>query len=69
MNLYTALSKSLYSSYTINIIMNNKCILCGWEWKGRVVDPAQCPRCKRYDWNKKRGDTNETDENKDSSRN
>jgi len=38
--------------------MISKCILCGWEWKSRVENPAQCPRCKRYDWNKKRGDTN-----------
>ena len=54
-------TKDIYTTYTINIIMNNKCILCGWEWKGRVGNPAQCPRCKRYDWNKKRGEPNGED--------
>jgi hypothetical protein len=27
-----------------------KCALCGHTWKSRVSAPAQCPRCKRYDW-------------------
>ena len=56
--------KSIYISYNINIIMLMKCILCGWEWKSRVEHPAQCPKCKRYDWNKKRGDTNGEDRDK-----
>ena len=30
-----------------------KCNLCFWEWESRVEHPAQCPRCKRYDWRKK----------------
>lgn len=30
----------------------NKCDLCKYEWESRVDKPAQCPRCKRYDWNK-----------------
>ena len=28
----------------------NKCKLCDYEWESRVEKPAQCPRCKRYDW-------------------
>ncbi len=32
--------------------MKFKCKLCAWEWEGKVEEPAQCPRCKRYDWNK-----------------
>lgn len=37
----------------------NKCHKCQYEWKGMVEIPKQCPRCKRYDWETKRGDTNE----------
>lgn len=32
------------------------CQLCGWTWTPRKPAgelPAQCPRCKRYDWDKK----------------
>ena len=29
----------------------NKCNKCGYQWKGLVENPKQCPRCKRYDWN------------------
>ncbi len=39
----------------INIItMENKCYLCGYEWDSRKEDPKQCPRCKRYDYKKKK---------------
>ncbi len=35
-----------------------KCLKCGFEWIPRVEDPLQCPKCKRYDWNKeKKNDT------------
>lgn len=27
-----------------------QCKKCGWKWEARKKDPAQCPRCKRYDW-------------------
>ena len=30
----------------------NKCLRCGYEWQKRIDIPKQCPRCKRYDWNK-----------------
>jgi len=30
-----------------------KCLKCGFEWPSRVDDPKQCPKCKRYDWEKK----------------
>ncbi len=31
-----------------------ECNKCGYKWKGRVEkDLINCPRCKRYDWNKK----------------
>lgn len=35
--------------------MKNKCLKCGYEWPSRNPDqkPVQCPRCKRYDWDKK----------------
>lgn len=36
-----------------NIIMKQiKCLRCGYEWKKRIDIPKQCPRCKRYDWDK-----------------
>lgn len=28
----------------------NKCKQCDYKWESRVEEPAQCPRCKRYDW-------------------
>ncbi len=28
----------------------NKCKQCDYGWESRVEKPAQCPRCKRYDW-------------------
>ena len=28
------------------------CEQCGHEWKPRVHDPAACPNCKSYEWNK-----------------
>jgi len=31
---------------------NKKCLKCGYEWGSIKGDPKQCPRCKRYDWNK-----------------
>ena len=31
-----------------------KCLKCGHEWFSRTDKPLQCPRCKRYDWNKKK---------------
>jgi len=30
-----------------------KCLRCNYEWEKRGKDlPKECPRCKRYDWNK-----------------
>jgi len=38
----------------------NKCKLCGHQWQPRVKNVAECPRCKRYNWNKtKEDDTND----------
>ena len=37
----------------------NKCKLCNYEWESKVEIPKQCPRCKRYDWDKKERDINE----------
>ena len=34
--------------------MKQKCKLCKYEWESKVEDPKQCPRCKRYDWNKEK---------------
>jgi len=38
--------------------MKRRCLLCGYEWESRKsTKPKQCPRCKRYDWDKiKKGD-------------
>ena len=30
-----------------------KCSKCGHKWDSRVGKPAACPKCKRYDWDKK----------------
>lgn len=32
---------------------DTKCNLCGYEWKRSVNTPKQCPRCKRYDYERK----------------
>jgi predicted Zn-ribbon and HTH transcriptional regulator len=29
------------------------CKLCGHTWLARVEKPKACPRCKRFDWEKK----------------
>ena len=29
-----------------------KCLKSGFEWIARVEEPLQCPKCKRYNWNK-----------------
>ena len=29
------------------------CKQCGYTWVPRTDDPVACPRCKRYDWDKK----------------
>ena len=28
------------------------CKRCDYRWYSRVVNPQQCPKCKRYDFNK-----------------
>jgi len=41
--------------YYINInntMITNQCKLCGYEWESVLNKPKQCPRCKRYDWEK-----------------
>lgn len=31
------------------------CLLCGYIWYSRLErDPETCPKCKRYDYNKKK---------------
>jgi len=34
--------------------MKLKCLVCGYKWEPRIKLPKQCPRCKRYDWNKEK---------------
>jgi len=36
--------------------MTNKkeCKQCDWKWEARKEKPAQCPKCKRYDWEEKK---------------
>jgi len=31
------------------------CTKCNYIWESIVEIPKQCPRCKRYDWNKSMG--------------
>lgn len=33
---------------------NVQCQRCEWYWKPRIDDPLSCPRCKSYDWKKKK---------------
>jgi len=37
----------------------NKCLRCGHEWIPRVKKPKVCPRCKLFDWDKKKVKKNE----------
>lgn len=30
-----------------------RCVRCRHEWFARVESPAECPKCKRYDWERK----------------
>ena len=32
-----------------------ECKLCGHKWISQKENPLACPRCKRYDWNYKKG--------------
>lgn len=35
------------------------CVLCGYIWYSRLErKPETCPRCKRYDYDKKRSEKN-----------
>lgn len=36
-----------------------KCNLCNWEWRARITKPKVCPRCKRYEWEKNKGNIND----------
>lgn len=29
----------------------NKCKKCSYEWKLRIENPKECPRCKSRNWN------------------
>ena len=48
------------------MIIMNKCKICQYEWKSRTTigfilndyTPKSCPKCKRYDWQKKEGEQN-----------
>jgi len=42
--------------------MVNTCLICGHGWEARVDLPLQCPKCKRYDWNKIKGELNPSKE-------
>ena len=39
--------------------MIERCKHCKYEWRARVRKPKQCPRCKRYNYNKKEKPKNE----------
>ena len=42
-----------------NIIKMNKCKVCNYEWKSKTIIgfiPKSCPKCKRYDWQEKKGE-------------
>jgi predicted Zn-ribbon and HTH transcriptional regulator len=43
------------------MIIMNKCKICNYEWKSKTIIgfiPKSCPKCKRYDWQKKEGEQN-----------
>jgi len=46
------------------MINNIICKKCGHFWIARTEYPKQCPRCKRYDWNKEKEVVEESDSNK-----
>ena len=29
-----------------------ECKQCEYKWESKKEHPVQCPRCKRYDWDK-----------------
>ena len=31
-----------------------ECQLCGHRWESGLYKPTACPRCKRYDWDKRK---------------
>lgn len=33
-------------------MMKQECTKCGYIWDSHLLSPKQCPKCKRYDWNK-----------------
>ena len=35
---------------------SNTCRFCSHDWFSRKKKPKACPRCKRYDWDKKQKD-------------
>ncbi len=39
--------------------MRQKCKRCGYEWGSWLKLPKQCPKCKRYDWNKNKDNKKE----------
>ena len=36
--------------------MELTCGKCGHLWTARIDEPLACPKCKRYDWSKTKGD-------------
>jgi predicted Zn-ribbon and HTH transcriptional regulator len=41
---------------------NYKCRKCGHKWASRVEKPITCPKCKRYDYDKKETQLNKQEE-------
>ena len=39
---------------TKKTITQQHCNACGYEWFPRVPNPKQCPRCKVYNYDKKK---------------
>ena len=47
-------NNSLQYGATMIMMFEMECKRCGYEWKSRVAEPKECPRCKRRDWDEER---------------
>lgn len=49
--IYIPKQRSIYILPMIMImIMECKCLRCGYGWEARINNPKECPRCKSRDW-------------------
>jgi predicted Zn-ribbon and HTH transcriptional regulator len=51
------------------MIMDCKCLRCGYEWEARVNNPKECPQCKSREWSNQAGDNEKDGDNEKEKRN